>query len=704
MRISNKILLVVLTAAVLSGSTAAFIGRQIASDALTREAKDNLLTISQSRARSVQNFVDYQLANVQVLADQATLYYTGLEAGQRETAFSFADDGSIRTIVQSITASSTYVWQALYVAAEGYVVASSVRAEDQAGQSPANQIISDWAAVDYSQIDWSAVDPTEIDWSKVDYSQIDWSRLDLGQVDFARLDWSQVDISRVDLSQVDLSNVDWTKFDLSKIDLSKVNLNTLNWRSIDLSDMEWDFIDMRRQDVYLKGREGPYIGRFSLLRPDIQSEALANDTFVLGVSAPFFAGNQLKGVMVYLGGQDELNFITGDKSGLGDTGEVYLIDEEGLMLTPSRFLQDAVLKQQVSVSPGIGDETQYAVVSSHNYMGDSVLGVYHQIPGTPWTMVVEKNHAEIVKPVGDLTRTILIAMLGLLVLCNVMAVFLSRAISVPIVRLRKGAEQIMKGDWDYPVESSSNDEVGQLSRSFSAMTDALKRSQQDLHQKNAVLEERIAEREVLLKEIHHRVKNNLQIIASLLNLQKRSITDQEARLLFEESGRRVQSMALIHEQLYRSGDLAKIDFKQYLRSLADNLIRTYANGSSGIALNLHAENIFLSIDTAVPCGLMVNELITNSLKYAFPEGWQRDPSNKYAPAIDIRVAMTSDHHLTLVVADNGIGLPEGLDIYNTETLGLQLVTSLSSQLSASVEVDRTLGTTFRITIPQGDPS
>lgn len=199
----------------------------------------------------------------------------------------------------------------------------------------------------------------------------------------------------------------------------------------------------------------------------------------------------------------------------------------------------------------------------------------------------------------------------------------------------------------------------------------------------------LAEKEVMLKEIHHRVKNNLQVISSLLKLQSRYIQDSRVIEMLKESQNRVRSMALVHEQLYQSEDLSKIDFAGYIQSLAHNLFQAYEVDAEGINLATCIAPCFLSIDTAVPCGLIINELVTNSLKYAFVG--QKQGTMK----IDFSVGI--DRVCVLVVSDSGIGFPKELDYRNARTLGLRLVVSLVKQIRGKIQLLETAGTAFKIT-------
>ena len=196
----------------------------------------------------------------------------------------------------------------------------------------------------------------------------------------------------------------------------------------------------------------------------------------------------------------------------------------------------------------------------------------------------------------------------------------------------------------------------------------------------------LMEKEVLLREIHHRVKNNLQIISSLLNLQTRCVEGEETINVLKESQNRVKTMAMVHEKLYQSENLKDINFGEYIENLVSDLFYSYGVKRGTIGLQINADNLEMDIDTAIPCGLIINELVTNSLKYAFsyPKG-----------IVKIELKQLQDK-LELIISDNGRGLPDDLDIETTETLGLKMVTILVNQLKGTLELDRTNGTKFKI--------
>ncbi|MBE9011762.1 PAS domain S-box protein [Pseudanabaenaceae cyanobacterium LEGE 13415] len=204
----------------------------------------------------------------------------------------------------------------------------------------------------------------------------------------------------------------------------------------------------------------------------------------------------------------------------------------------------------------------------------------------------------------------------------------------------------------------------------------------------------LEEKEVMLKEIHHRVKNNLQVVSSLLKLQAGYIQDKRIIEVFKESQNRVSAMALIHEKLYQSEDLAKTHFSEYIHSLTTALFRSYSANSRAIQLNLNVQDVRLSIDTAIPCGLIINELVSNSLKYAFPSG----ETGSINIELHAQEEPLSDLiRYSLIVGDNGQGFPPDLDFRNTKSLGLQLVCTLIRQLRGEINLSDESGVCFTIT-------
>jgi two-component sensor histidine kinase len=202
------------------------------------------------------------------------------------------------------------------------------------------------------------------------------------------------------------------------------------------------------------------------------------------------------------------------------------------------------------------------------------------------------------------------------------------------------------------------------------------------------MRESIREKEILLQEVHHRVKNNLQVISSILNLQSSFVKDKNSLNILRESQNRIKSMSFIHESLYHTKDFSRIDFSDYLLSLTNNLIHSYSLERGRIRLKTDLTTIYLSLDQAIPCGLIVNELISNALKYAFTESTDGE----------IFVGIKEQNNqMLLTIADNGIGMPKDFDVENSNTLGLQLVHTLAEQLDARIELHTQKGTKYLIT-------
>jgi len=222
-----------------------------------------------------------------------------------------------------------------------------------------------------------------------------------------------------------------------------------------------------------------------------------------------------------------------------------------------------------------------------------------------------------------------------------------------------------------------------------------------IHRKRAEarIKAQLQEKDVLLKEVHHRVKNNMQVISSLLNLQSRRVKDPTVFEMFRESQRRIRSMALIHERLYQSSDLSQIEFSEYLRNLATHLFHSYQVDTSRVQLKIEAEEVHLNINTAIPCGLIVNELVSNALKHGFPEGRKGQ--------LQIELRRIPGDGCVLGVTDDGVGFPEGLDFRKTETLGMQIISTLVEQIDGRLELNREKGTAFRLEfneLPRGKSS
>jgi two-component sensor histidine kinase len=209
---------------------------------------------------------------------------------------------------------------------------------------------------------------------------------------------------------------------------------------------------------------------------------------------------------------------------------------------------------------------------------------------------------------------------------------------------------------------------------------------EEVENENKLIES-VKEKEILLKEVHHRVKNNLQIINSILNLQSSYLTDPKILEIITESQNRIRSMSYIHESLYQTKNFSSINFKDYIDNLITNLVYSYRVGSN-VIINKDIQDIDLPLDYAIPCGLILNELVTNALKYAYP--------NNKKGMVNISILKNNENLIEMYIADNGIGLPKDFSIESTETLGLSLVHTLVDQIDGKLSVKNEVGTKFLI--------
>ena len=241
--------------------------------------------------------------------------------------------------------------------------------------------------------------------------------------------------------------------------------------------------------------------------------------------------------------------------------------------------------------------------------------------------------------------------------------------------------------WNELSISPIYDDHGNLTHFIGIQNDVTDRKQAEEQIKSS-----LQEKEILLKEVHHRVKNNLLVVSSLLHWQADYIADPAVLKIFEQSQYRIQSMAIIHEKLYQSKNLAEIDLSEYLETLAKQLECSFNSDYQRITINFDLQAIFLNVETATPCGLIVNELISNVFEHAFP--------NHETGQIWLKVKENDQKQVTISIEDNGVGLPANLDFKNTESLGLQLVFLLTKQLEGEITVTSNNGTTFTLTFTE----
>ena len=545
---------------------------------------------------------------------------------------------------------------------------------------------------------------------------------------------------------------------------------------------------------------------------------------IIRVATPIMVDGEFSGVIFVDFDAEKIFKIATDRTGLGEAGEIYILNRDGYMITPPRFIDDPPPKQDV-------DPEHFGSISAAalytNYRDVNVLRAYAPISAMNWCLVAEIDEAEAFASVAQLTATMFSVFIGLLLLGILVCIRVSRTITDPIVKLHRGTDEIMKGNMDYKVGTGTEDEVGELSRAFDAMTSNLKESGRKLAEYSKGLEKKVEERtaeldelleeqkallstipafvyfkdrngnyiaankafadktgtsvdeiagttdydffpkaqadahrahdyevmesgepnydieelvteadgrvvwtstsktpffgsggevigmvgmtlditerrkaedqikaalkekEVMLREIHHRVKNNLQVVSSLLNMQARNAKDKDTIRILSESRDRIITMSLIHSQLYEGSDLAEINMKKFVDRLLGQLLQSYQVGSARIARVIRVDDYPLPISVAVPVGLIINELLSNALKHAF-EG--RDEGK-----IEVSLTASEDGRIHLTVSDDGVGLPPGFDIDESKTLGLRLVKILTEdQLQGTLKVTSDGGATFKM--------
>ena len=279
---------------------------------------------------------------------------------------------------------------------------------------------------------------------------------------------------------------------------------------------------------------------------------------------------------------------------------------------------------------------------------------------------------------------------GIVLIIGVAAAYsVARNLIRPLKELQVFASKVKGGELNARASVDAVGEIGDLAESMNRMVESLEQSNARLREsmKNSAS---LREKEILLREIHHRVKNNMQILTSLLRLQTRQADSQELREVLQESEARIRSMGLLHEKLYQSESVSLIDMHGYLRTLTGELTRVNTPGGMRRQVNLSVEGVCMGLDTALPVGLIVTELVTNCLKYAFtgrPDG-----------AITVSLGAVEDGKFQLIVADDGIGMDPDFDFANATSLGMRLVKMLTDQLNGTLSLDCSLGTRIAISL------
>lgn len=336
--------------------------------------------------------------------------------------------------------------------------------------------------------------------------------------------------------------------------------------------------------------------------------------------------------------------------------------------------------------------------TSSKFITAETIVVYDQIKVGTVQLALSKERIDDLVVVASTVAILILLVLNLAVFGT--NFFMSRRyLFKPLDKLEKTVGVIAAGNLNASIDISGKDEIGQLARSFKLMMENLRKITTSRDELNREVQERkkveqelkrsLREKEILLKEVHHRVKNNMQIVQSLLNLQSTKLNNLDLNRAIQDSNNRIRSMALIHETLYRSDNFSHLDLKTYFESIVKGLYKVYLDPRKTVEWQIRIDQVELDLDKSIACGLIVNELVTNSLKYAF--GRQQKGS------VFIRLSQTNNGQAVLSVSDDGIGIPENFDWESIDSLGLRIVRMLSEdQLDGELDYQSDKGLSVHI--------
>jgi two-component sensor histidine kinase len=458
------------------------------------------------------------------------------------------------------------------------------------------------------------------------------------------------------------------------------------------------------------------------------------------------------GVLAILLDLDLLRSVVGNIH-FGQSGKVYIINGRGEIIahTDNRVQSlHSNLTSNPEFVPIYQDPEHEHFTQGLDFDGVEVVRAAAPVNHAGWIIITELPLAEAYAYSRYTALSLTTAIIALIILLTSIIIFLiNRWVLKPVTSLRDGALRIGRGELNYRIADPLADEIGQVMVAFNDMAENMQarnnqlaeqaeilsgevqqrqKAQAELMIIQAGLEQRVQDRTrelehanrqlsievqerthqeqviqtqlnekaVLLKEIHHRVKNNLQIVSSLLNLQSAKVSDPTTLASLRDSQYRIHSMAMIHEQLYQFEDLANVKFGAYIRNLTNYLSRSYLGDTRRISIRIECDEINLDMDRAVPCGLIVNELVSNAFKYAYPD--------RQSGEICVGLHEIQPEMIELTVADDGAGLPDGIDFHRSTSLGLRLVNNLTRQLEGRISFDGQSGTKVTIRFPRNRQS
>jgi two-component sensor histidine kinase len=362
----------------------------------------------------------------------------------------------------------------------------------------------------------------------------------------------------------------------------------------------------------------------------------------------------------------------------------------------AHYQTDAVTREVIEkgkekiVLEGTSIRGVYPYMAKADFMGKNCLSCHKVKEGTVLGAVsIKIPLTESFSRIRALQYLFIVFGLAGILLMTVLVLLIVRITHKPILSLLETVREFGVAHEDMALSLEGGDEIALMSRNVDIVFQYLQENISALKERKAQLSQSLKDKEILLKEVHHRVKNNLQIVSSLLSLQLETLEDRTSIEALKNSLIRIKSMALIHQKLYESSDMSKLSMIEYIQELTAEILQSYDSTSERAALKLDITVAELYVDKVISCGLIICELVTNSLKYSFTDGRKGE----------IRIAFHQDAagKYTLIVGDNGLGLPEGFDFNNRKTLGLQLVHDLvTRKLHGTIEIDRCNGVEFKM--------